>query len=124
MKLAAALLAIMLAIGAVSYLAYLRSPPPVPCAERQIAQSEAPGGRTEADVFEVNCGGSLATHVALRPAQTPVQARSDVFIAAGSARVALLWNAERELIIESPARRVLVLESSWRNVAVRLRRVR
>lgn len=124
MKLAAGLLAIMLLIGAVSWVAVLRSPAPAPCDERQIAQVEAPGGRTQADVFEVRCGASVATHVALRPTQTPALARSDVFIAAGSPKVGVVWNAERELVIESPARKVLVLESSWRNVLVRLRRVR
>ncbi len=47
-----------------------------------------------------------------------------VFVAAGSTPVRLSWSEEREMVIESPAPRVLVAETSWRNVGVRVRLVR
>ena len=124
MKLALGLFGLMLLIGGVSFWAWRASPDQKPCDVVERPASRSPGGRTEADVFEQRCGDSVATHVALRPAGAPVQARGDVFIAAGSVRVALVWRDDRELVIESPAKRVLVEESSWRDVGVRVRLVR
>jgi hypothetical protein len=53
-----------------------------------------------------------------------VQARGDVFIAAGRVPAKLLWNGAGELVIETPAPRLLVEETHWRHVGVRVRRVR
>jgi hypothetical protein len=123
-KLLVALSAIMLAVGFATLWFWRSQPAEEPCATREIAQSRSPDGRTQADVFEVRCGNSLSTHVALRGAAAPVQARADVFIAAGTVPVKVIWNDAREVVVESPAQRLLVEENSWRNVAVRVRRVR
>ena len=45
-------------------------------------------------------------------------------IAAGRAPVKVEWNDARELVVETAAERVLVEETSWRSVGVRVRRVR
>ena len=119
-----ALLALMLAVGAASFWAWRAAPVPPPCQDREVLSARSPDGRALAEVFEQRCGTSVATHVSLRPAGSPLLARSDVFIAAGSAKVSLIWNDARELVVQSPADRVLVEESGWRNVRVRLRRVR
>jgi len=89
-----------------------------------VGRALSPDARALAEVFEVQCGASVATHVALRPPSAPPLARSDVFIAAGSAPVRLIWRENRELLLESAAERVLAQETSWRNVGVRLRLVR
>jgi len=119
-KLVLALSAMMLAIGAATLLFWRAQPEDAPCDAKEIAQSRSPDGRTQADVFELRCGTSVATHVALRAASAPVRARSDVFIAAGSAPVRTIWNDSHELVVQSPAR-ALVQESSWRDIAVLVR---
>jgi hypothetical protein len=124
LKLAIALLGLMLLVGGVSFIAYRTGPSGPPCAVAERSSSLSPDGRTQADVYEQRCGDSVATHVALRPASAPVQARGDVFIAAGSEQVSLSWRGDREVVVESPARRVLASETSWRNVGVRLQLVR
>ena len=124
MRLAGGLLALMLAIGGLSFWAWRAGPEGTACQDLDVSSSRSPDGRTQADVFEKRCGDSVATHVALRPVAAPVLARGDVFIAAGQVRVALSWNEAGELVVESPARRVLVEETHWRKVAVRVRRVR
>jgi len=123
-KLFLALLASMLAIGAISFWAWRTSPVVTPCEVIERSTSRSADGRVQADVFEQRCGDSVATHVALRPFGAPVQARGDVFIAAGSTRISLVWRDNRELVVESPARHVLVQESSWRNIGIRIRLVR
>jgi hypothetical protein len=123
-KLAGGLLLLMLAIGAVSFWAWRAAPESSPCQEAEISRSRSPDGRSQADLFEVRCGDSVATHVALRPPAAPLKARGDVFIAAGQVKARLLWNDAGELVIETPAPRVLVEETHWRNVGVRVRRVR
>jgi hypothetical protein len=120
-KLVFALSAVMLAIGAATLVFWRAQPETAPCAAKEIAQSRSPDGRTQADVFELRCGASVDTHVALRAASAPAGARSDVFIAAGSAPVQATWTDARELVVQSPAARVLVQETSWRNIAIRLR---
>jgi len=122
LKLLVALFALMLAIGLASLWLWRRSPADAPCASRDLAQARSPDGRTQADVFEVRCGNSLATHVALRPAGAPEAARGDVFIAAGTAPVRLTWNGPGELVLESPAKRVLVEETRWRTTSIRILR--
>lgn len=124
MKLFGALFALMLAVGAVSFWAWRAAPVPAPCQDESVSSSRSPEGRTQADVFHRHCGESVSTHVALRPAAAPAQARGDVFIAAGSVPVEIFWSGERELVVQSSAPRVLVEETSWRNVSVRLRRIR
>jgi hypothetical protein len=114
----------MLAIGAVSFWAWRAAPLPSSCQDVELSASRSPDGRTQAEVFEKRCGDSVATHVALRPAAAQAAARSDVFIAAGAVRVRLSWNDRGELVVESPARSVLLEEPSWRNLGVRVRRVR
>lgn len=124
MRLAGGLLLLMLAIGGVSFWAWRAGPEGTACEDVDLSGSRSPDGRAQADVYQKRCGDSVATHVALRPASAPLAARSDVFIAAGSVRVLLSWNDRNELVVESPARRVLVEETHWRNVSVRVRRVR
>ncbi|HET7787038.1 MAG TPA: hypothetical protein VFL36_13790 [Myxococcales bacterium] len=121
MKLVAALSFVMLAIGAATLVYWRSQPEAQPCDTREIAQSRSPDGRAQADVFELRCGASVATHVALRAASAPLRARSDVFVAAGSAPVQATWNDSRELVVQSPGARVLVQETSWRDVTIRLR---
>jgi hypothetical protein len=121
-KLVLGLFAGMLAIGAVSFWFWRAAPPEVSCADRVVEVSASPDGRVVAAAYERRCLQSLTTHVSLRRAGAPAQ--SDVFVAAGSTPVRLSWRAEREMVIESPAARVLVAETSWRNVGVRVRLVR
>jgi hypothetical protein len=123
-RLALGLLALMLAIAGVSFWAWRASPAVAPCANRDVSAATSPDGKTLGEVFEQRCGASVATHVALRPAGSNPLMRSDVFIAAGTPAVRLLWNDAHEVVVESPAEHVLVEESGWRNVRVRLRRVR
>jgi hypothetical protein len=122
LKLLLALFALMLAIGFATLWFWRQAPEPAPCDSRDVAQIPSPQGRVQADVFVVDCGGILATHVALRPAGAAIGARGDIFIARGSVSVRPIWNGERELVVESPAERRLVEETRWRNVAVRIRR--
>ena len=124
MKLAVGLLGLMLLIGGVAFVAWRASPAQAPCAVVERASVRSPDGKTVSEVYEQRCGDSVATHVALRPASAPLQARGDVFIAAGSARVSLVWRDDRDLLVESPTRHVLAQESSWRNVGVRVQLVR
>ncbi|MFN2549108.1 MAG: hypothetical protein ABR567_16930 [Myxococcales bacterium] len=124
MKLLIALLGSMLAIGAVSFWAWRASPAVAPCKVVERASARSPDGKIEADVFDQRCGDSVATHVALRPSGSPVQARGDVFIAGGSVRAAPVWRDNHDLVVESPARHVLLQETSWRNVGIRIRLVR
>ncbi|HET9752825.1 MAG TPA: hypothetical protein VFP52_07680 [Myxococcales bacterium] len=121
MKLVFGLSALMLAIGAATLIFWRAQPEAEPCAAKEIAQSRSPDGRTQADVFELRCGTSVDTHVALRAASAPERARSDVFVAAGSARVQAIWSDSRELVVQSASARVLVQETSWRDIAVRVR---
>jgi len=123
-RLALGLLLLMLAIGGISFWAWRAGPEGTPCRDVEVSGSRSPDGRTQADLYEKQCGDSVATHVALRPLSAPLQARGDVFIAAGRVRVSLSWNEGGELVVESPARRVLVEETHWRKVGVRVRRVR
>ena len=124
MKLAIGLLGLMLLIGGVSFVAWRSGASGPPCALVDRSVTVSPDGKTQADVYEQRCGDSVATHVALRPVGSAVPARGDVFIAAGSVRVTPMWRADRELVLESPARRVLASETSWRKVGVRLQLVR
>ncbi len=121
MKLVVLLFALMLAIGLATLWLWRRAPPVEPCAQRAIAQSRSPDDRALADVFEATCGTSVTTHVALRLAGAPEQARADVFVAAGSVPVRVLWNGPAELAVESPAPRVFASETRWRGVAIRIR---
>jgi hypothetical protein len=114
----------MLLIGAVSFWAWRAAPASPGCPQVELSQSRSPDGRAQADLFEVRCGDSVSTHVALRPPSAPLRARGDVFVAAGRDRVRLSWSETGELVIETPARRVLVEETHWRKVGVRVRRVR
>ncbi len=124
MKLAVGLLGLMLLIGGVSFVAWRMGPSGPPCAVLERSSVVSPDEKTQADVYEQRCGDSVATHVALRPVKAPVQARGDVFIAAGSVRATPVWRSSREVVVESPARRVLASETSWRNVGVRVQLVR
>lgn len=124
MKLVVGLFALMLAVGAASFWTWRTAPLLPSCTDAALAFARSVDGRVEADLFEKRCGDSVTTHVALRPASARPQSHADVFVAAGSVRVRLSWNDAGELVIESPARRVLLEESSWRKVGIRLRRVR
>jgi len=121
-KLLVSLFAAMLAIGAASFWLWRAAPEVAPCQDRLVSEALSPDRRVVAAAYERRCARSLSTHVALRPAAAPAQAQGDVFVAAGSAPVRLSW--EGGLVIESPAQRVLVSETSWRNVGVRVRLVR
>lgn len=124
MKLVLGLLALMLAVGAVSFWAWRASPVPEPCHDTELSQSRSPGGKTLADVYEKHCGDSVTTHVGLRRDGSNVRSRSDVFIAAGRVAARVSWNSDREALVESPPARILVQESSWKNVAVRVSLIR
>ena len=124
MKLFLALLGSMLAIGGVAFWIWRAAPAVKPCDLVERSSSISPDGRTRADVYDQRCGDSVATHVALRLVGSPVQARGDVFIAAGSVKATPVWRDDRELVVESPAHRVLAQESAWRNIGVQVRLVR
>ncbi len=96
----------------------------MPCLDVEVGQSPSPDGRFFAEVYEKRCGDSVSTHVALRNSGSSILSRGDVFIAAGRVPARVLWNSDHEAVIESPARHVLVQESNWRNIGVRVRLVR
>jgi hypothetical protein len=123
LRLLIALFALMLAIALATLWFWRRSTGPSPCESREVAHSSSPDGRARVDVFEVRCPGAISTHVALRSQSEPAQARGDVFVALGKAPVQVLWNGDSELVIESPAGRVLLEETRWRDVSVRVRRL-
>jgi hypothetical protein len=118
-KLVAGLAALMFAILAVGYWVWRTAPEPAPCAVRVLRELRSPDGRALAEAFESRCEGSLTTHVTLRASSAPTPARSDVFVAEGSAPVELDW-AGGALRIACPARPV-VRETSWRGVRVEIR---
>ena len=95
MKLFGALLALMLAVGAVCFWAWRSAPAVSPCQNVEVAQSRSPDGRVSADVYEKRCGDSVTTHVGLRREGSPVPSRSDVFIAVGRVPARVCWNSER-----------------------------
>jgi hypothetical protein len=122
LRLLLGLSALMLAIGFATLWFWRSAPSPPDCESHDLGQSRSPDGRSQADVFEVRCGRTVATHVALRQSASPLEARFDVFIAAGSVPVRAVWTGERELVVESSAGRVLAEETRWRNVGIRIRR--
>ena len=122
MKLLLGLSALMLAIGFATLWFWRSAPAPAECESREVGQSRSPEGHSQADVFEVTCGRTVATHVALRLSGSPLEARFDVFIAGGSVPVRAVWTGEHELVVESSAGRVLAEETRWRNVGIRIRR--
>jgi hypothetical protein len=123
-KLVLALFATMLAIGAVSFWLWRAAPPVAPCDNRVLSEAASPDARFMAAAYERRCSQSVTTHVALRPFKASFKPQGDVFVAAGLERIALRWPEERQLVVESPAQRVLVQETSWRGVAVRVVLVR
>jgi hypothetical protein len=114
----------MVATALVTLWIWRRSPPESPCDAREITRVSSPDGSMQADMFELVCGESVTTHVALHPASSSSSARSDVFIAAGRVPVRISWPDPRELTVESDAPRILVMETRWRDVSVRIRRTR
>jgi hypothetical protein len=122
LRLLLGLSALMLAIGFATLWFWRSAPSPPDCESRDLGQSRSPDGRSQADVFEVRCGQTVATHVALRLSDSPIEARFDVFIAGGSVPVRAAWTGERELLVESSAGHVLAEETRWRNVGIRIRR--
>ena len=122
MKLLLGLSALMLAIGFATLWFWRSAPAPAECESREVGQSRSPEGHSQADVFEVTCGRTVATHVALRLSGSPLEARFDVFIAGGSVPVRAVWTGEHELVVESSAGRLLAEETRWRNVGIRIRR--
>jgi hypothetical protein len=124
LKLLFALLATMLAIGAVSFWFWRAAPPVAPCDDRLIAEAPSPDARFVAAAYQRRCAESITTHVALRPAAAKFRPQGDVFVAAGQTRIALRWREDRQLVVESPAERLLVQETSWRSIAVRVVLVR
>jgi hypothetical protein len=123
-KLVLALFATMLAIGAVSFWFWRAAPPVSPCENRVLSEAASPDARFMAAAYERRCAQSVTTHVAMRPFGALFKPQADVFVAAGLTPVALRWPEGRQLVVETPAARVLVEESSWRGVKVRVVRVR
>jgi hypothetical protein len=123
-KLFLLLLGTMLAIGGVSFWFWRAAPPVAPCDNRLLSEARSPDARFVAAAYERRCAQSVTTHVSLRRSAAAFRPQGDVFVAAGQAKVALRWPEERQLVVESPAQKVLVEETSWRSVAVRVVRVR
>ena len=121
MKLVAGLSALMLAIGLASLVLWRRSPESVPCESRDITHSRSPDDRSEADVFELHCGPSVTTHVALRSSMSAPRSRADIFVAEGPVPVRVTWTGPRELLVQSSSAHVVVAETRWRDVSVKLR---
>jgi hypothetical protein len=122
-KLVLGLAALMLGV-AIATLLIWRNVRDEPCAEREISRAISPDGRAIAEVLEVSCASAVATHVSLRPREGSANARQDVFVATGVTPVALRWRDARQLLVESPARTVVLQETGWRNVGIEVRLVR
>ena len=121
MKLLAGLFALMLAIGLATLVLWHRSPEPEPCEARDLTHSRSPDDRSEADVFELHCGPSVTTHVALRSSMSAPKSHADVFVAEDLVPIQVIWTGPRELLVQSSAARVLVAETRWRDVSVKIR---
>ena len=121
MKLLAGLFALMLAIGLATLVLWHRSPEPEPCESRELTHSRSPDDRSEADVFELHCGPSVTTHVALRSSMSAPRSRADIFVAEGPVPVRVTWTGPRELLVQSSSAHVVVAETRWRDVSVKLR---
>ena len=124
MKLLAGLFALMLSTALATFWLSRRAPDEAACDSRDLAQSVSPDQGAQADLFEVRCGELLTTHVALRAPLAPAYSRSDVFVAIGSLPLRMTWPGPRELAIESPQARVLVAETRWRAIGVKIRQGR
>jgi hypothetical protein len=124
LKLLAGLFALMLATALATFWFSRRAPDQTTCDTRDLAQSVSPDREAQADLFEVRCADLLTTHVALRAPLAPAYSRSDVFVAVGSLPLRLTWPGARELTIESPQARVLVAETRWRAIGVKIRQGR
>jgi hypothetical protein len=124
LKLLVGLFALMLAVGIATLVLWrlARSRESTPCWTREVDSSAAPAGGARADVFEVHCPGAVTTHVALRPLDRPPESRADVFVGMGAVPVRIEWTGDRELSIDSPGTRLLVEETRWRAVRVRVLR--
>ena len=121
MKLLAALFALMLAVGLVTLWLWRRSPEPEPCQSRTVAQSRSPDDRSDAEIYELKCGASLTTHIALRSAMASPKARADILVVEGTAPLRMTWTSAREISIDAPETRILVTETRWRDVSVKVR---
>jgi hypothetical protein len=121
LKLLVGLFALMLAIGLAALVLWRRSPEPLSCESRNLTHSRSPDGRSEAEVFELHCGSSITTHVTLRPSMSAPRSRADIFVAQGTVPVQVTWTSPRDLLVESSSARVLVSETRWRDVTVKLR---
>jgi hypothetical protein len=119
LKLVLLLTALMLAIGGVGFWIWRSAPEPQPCALKLLQVAFSRDGKSMAEAFELRCETSLTTHVTLRRASAPEQARSDVFVAKGAVAVGLSWEGAA-LAIASQVR-PLAQESSWHSVSVRLK---
>jgi len=121
LKLLAGLFALMLAIGLATLVLWHRSPEPEPCEARDLTHSRSPDDRSEADVFELHCGPSVTTHVALRSSMSAPRSRADIFVAEGPVPIHVEWTSPREVLVQSPSARLLVVETRWRDVSIKLR---
>jgi hypothetical protein len=119
LKLVLALAGLMLAIGGIGFYIWRSSPEPQPCEVKLLQASFSPDGKVLAEAFEQRCETSLTTHVTLRLASAPEQARSDVFVAKGAVLVQFSWEGAALQIVSQV--RPLAQESSWHGVAVRLK---
>jgi hypothetical protein len=121
LKLLVGLFALMLAIGLATLVLWRRSPETGSCESRDLAHSRSPDDRSEADVFELHCGPSVTTHVALRSSMSAPKSAADIFVAEGPLPIRVEWTSPREVLVQSPPARVLVAETRWRDVTVKLR---
>ena len=121
MKLVAGLFALMLAIGLASLVLWRSSPESAPCESRDVSHSRSPDDRSEADVFQLHCGPSVTTHVALRSSMSAPRSRADIFVAEGPVPVRVTWTGPRELLVQSSSAHVVVAETRWRDVSVKIR---
>jgi hypothetical protein len=119
LKLVLLLTALMLAIGGVGLWIWRTAPEPRPCVLTLRQVTFSPDRKSMAEAFEMRCETSLTTHVTLRRATAPEQARSDVFVAKSAVPVQLSWEGAA-LQIASQVR-PLAQESSWHGVPVRLK---
>jgi hypothetical protein len=123
LRLLAGLFALMLAVAGVTLWLWRRSPQPEPCESRDVARSRSPDDRSEAEIYELRCGASVTTHVGLRPAMAPPKSRADVLVVEGPVPLRATWTGAKEISVEIPPARILVTETRWRDVSVKVRAV-
>jgi hypothetical protein len=96
------------------------------CVDKVIETVPSPDGKYVAARWERSCGDAVATHVSLRDrgAAFSTVPDDDVFVARQGNRITATWSETRVLMIGARARSAVPDKAAWRDVRVRIDRLR